>query len=138
MSRLHPSRVLNAPAPPASAKSELDARRVLDVLCGRSTSAILQTLERGTLRSNELARIIPAASRTTLTQSLRRLESLGLLERRIFAEVPVRVEYSLTPLGYTFTEPLQALAQWAREHPDALQTVLDALTKAYPKSTASE
>lgn len=91
----------NAPAPPATAKPELDARRVLDVLCGRSTSAILQTLERGTLRSNELARTVPAASRTTLTQSLRRLESLGLLERRVFAEVPARVEYSLTPLSAT-------------------------------------
>lgn len=113
----------NAPALPTSTQYETDVCHLLDVLCGGWTSAILQILERGALRSNELARTLPGLSRKTLTQSLRRLESLGLLERRIFAEVPVRVEYDLTPLGRTFVEPVRAMNEWAKAHRAELQAV---------------
>jgi hypothetical protein len=51
-----------------------------------------------------------------LTDSLRGLERDGLVERHVYAEVPVRVEYSLTTLGWSATELLMALADWADEH----------------------
>jgi DNA-binding HxlR family transcriptional regulator len=51
-----------------------------------------------------------------LTDSLRSLERDGLVERQVFAEVPVRVEYSLTALGWSATELLISLADWADEH----------------------
>ena len=51
-----------------------------------------------------------------LNDSLRSLERDGLVERHVYAEVPVRVEYSLTALGWSATELLMALAQWADEH----------------------
>ena len=51
-----------------------------------------------------------------MTDTLRTLEHDGVVERRIFAEVPVRVEYSLTPLGWTLTAPLIALSDWAELH----------------------
>lgn len=128
----------NAPAQPASAPREADARSVLTVLCGCWTSTILQALEGGALRSNELARTLLITSRKTLTQSLRRLESLGLLERHIFAEVPARVEYSLTPLGCAFIEPVRTLSEWARAHPEELQAVIDASPPLGALPAASE
>jgi DNA-binding HxlR family transcriptional regulator len=51
-----------------------------------------------------------------LTDSLRSLERDGLVDRHVYAEVPVRVEYSLTALGWSATELLLALADWADEH----------------------
>ena len=51
-----------------------------------------------------------------MTDPLRTLEHHGVVARRIFAEVPVRVEYSLTPLGWTLTGPLIALSDWAELH----------------------
>jgi DNA-binding HxlR family transcriptional regulator len=51
-----------------------------------------------------------------MTETLRALERDGLVTRRIYAEVPVRVEYSLTTLGWTMSEPLVALAEWGQVH----------------------
>ena len=51
-----------------------------------------------------------------LTDSLRGLERDGFVERAVYAEVPVRVEYSLTALGWSATELLVALAEWADDH----------------------
>jgi DNA-binding HxlR family transcriptional regulator len=51
-----------------------------------------------------------------MTDSLRALERDGLVSRRVFAEVPVRVEYSLTPLGWSMSEPLIVLAEWGKAH----------------------
>ena len=51
-----------------------------------------------------------------MTDTLRALERDGLVTRRIFAEVPLRVEYSLTALGWAITEPLMTLAEWDKDH----------------------
>jgi DNA-binding HxlR family transcriptional regulator len=51
-----------------------------------------------------------------LTRTLRELERAGLVERRIFPEVPPRVEYSLSPLGASLREPVAALTDWATAH----------------------
>jgi DNA-binding HxlR family transcriptional regulator len=56
-----------------------------------------------------------------LTDSLRGLERDGFVERTVYPEVPVRVEYSLTALGWSATELLMALAEWADEHLDAVE-----------------
>jgi DNA-binding HxlR family transcriptional regulator len=55
-----------------------------------------------------------------LTQTLRRLERDGLVQRTVYAEVPPRVEYALTPLGRTLCEPLDAVLRWAEENIDAV------------------
>jgi DNA-binding HxlR family transcriptional regulator len=68
-------------------------------------------------------------SKKVMTDTLRTLEHDGLVSRRIFAEVPVRVEYSLTPLGWTLTGPLVALSEWAEAHS---REVTDARSKALP------
>jgi DNA-binding HxlR family transcriptional regulator len=55
-------------------------------------------------------------SKKVMSEALKALERDGLVRRQVFAEVPVRVEYSLTPLGRSFTGPLLALCEWAEEH----------------------
>jgi DNA-binding HxlR family transcriptional regulator len=55
-------------------------------------------------------------SKKVMSEALRALERDGLVRRQVFAEVPVRVEYSLTPLGRSFTGPLLALFEWSEEH----------------------
>ena len=55
-------------------------------------------------------------SKKVLSAALRSLERDGLVKRRVFDETPVRIEYSLTPLGRSLTEPLFALCEWAERH----------------------
>ena len=59
-------------------------------------------------------------SKKVLSEALKSLERDGLVRRQVFAETPVRVEYSLTPLGRSLTAPLFAIWEWANEHFDAV------------------
>lgn len=70
----------------------------------------------GTLRFNELKRMINGVSQRMLTLTLRNLERDGLVTRTIFPEVPPRVEYSLTQLGKTLQGPIAALWDWSAEN----------------------
>ncbi len=70
----------------------------------------------GTLRFNELKRMINGVSQRMLTLTLRNLERDGLVTRTIYPEVPPRVEYSLTALGKTLQEPIAALWDWSAEN----------------------
>jgi DNA-binding HxlR family transcriptional regulator len=69
-------------------------------------------------RHGELAGLIGGISRKVLTQTLRRLQQYGLVERQ--AETPRRVEYRLTDLGRTLVEPIEVLTTWARDHGEAI------------------
>ena len=90
----------------------------LDVLHGKWRVHLLFVMARGVHRHGRLLECLPGVSKKVMTESLRALERDGLVTRKIFAEVPVRVEYSLTPLGWTITEPLIALADWGKAHAD--------------------
>jgi DNA-binding HxlR family transcriptional regulator len=70
----------------------------------------------GTLRFNELKHKIGDISQRMLTVTLRNLEADGIVKRRIYAEVPPRVEYELTELGYSLMEQLAQFAEWAAAH----------------------
>ncbi|MDL2271673.1 helix-turn-helix transcriptional regulator [Desulfovibrio sp. OttesenSCG-928-I05] len=73
---------------------------------------ITYELQSGTRRFNELRRSIPTISQKVLTQNLRSMEEDGLVTRQVFAEVPPRVEYTLSELGSTLTPVIDALADW--------------------------
>jgi len=75
-------------------------------------------LTRRTMRFNELRNAIGGISQRMLTLSLRNLERDGLVTRTVYPEIPPRVEYALTDLGRTLTDPLDALWNWAAEHQD--------------------
>jgi DNA-binding HxlR family transcriptional regulator len=91
-------------------------RRILDRIGDRWTVLIIGALGEGDLRFSELRRRIDGISQKMLTQTLRGLERDGLVDRTVYAEVPVRVEYSLTDAGRTLLGPLGALQDWAIEH----------------------
>jgi DNA-binding HxlR family transcriptional regulator len=70
----------------------------------------------GTLRFNEIKSKIGDISQRMLTVTLRNLEADGLITRKIYPEVPPRVEYTLTPLGYELMQQIGFLADWANEN----------------------
>ena len=104
----------------APSQSDLDlierADETLDVLQGKWKVHLLVFMARGVHRHGRLLACLPGVSKKVMTDTLRTLEHDGVVARRIFAEVPVRVEYSLTPLGWTLTGPLVALSDWAELH----------------------
>nr|AIA18842.1 HxlR-like helix-turn-helix [uncultured bacterium] len=83
---------------------------------------IVGYLTRKTMRFNELRHAIGGISQRMLTLTLRNLERDGLVTRTVFPEIPPRVEYQLTNLGRTLTEPLDALWNWAAEHQGEVQS----------------
>jgi DNA-binding HxlR family transcriptional regulator len=92
------------------------AEQALEVLHGKWKVPLVVIMARGVRRHGRLLDCMPGASKKAMTDTLRALERDGLVVRRVFAEVPVRVEYSLTPLGWSMTEPLVALAVWGEAH----------------------
>ena len=95
---------------------ECDSREVLDRIADKWTALIIHVLSSGTKRHNELRRKISGVSQKMLTQTLRSLENDGIVNRRIYPVVPPMVEYSLTPLGRSLIEPLEAICRWAEKH----------------------
>ena len=98
-------------------------RRLLELIGDKWTPIIVYILGQGTKRYGELRRHLPDVSKKMLTQTLRALEGNGLLNRKVYAEVPPRVDYSLTPLGKKFLEPVTSLCAWAQAHRAALEAV---------------
>jgi DNA-binding HxlR family transcriptional regulator len=91
------------------------SRRALALVGDRWTAVVVCALSRGTLRFGQLRRTI-GISQKVLTDTLRGLERDGLVQRRVYAVVPPKVEYSLTELGTSLVEPLTALCHWADQH----------------------
>lgn len=77
---------------------------------------ILRDLMEGTRRFGELKRSIGSVSQKVLTQQLRAMEADGLVHREVYAEVPPRVEYSLTDLGYSLRPILDAMLEWGEDY----------------------
>lgn len=77
---------------------------------------ILRDLLDGTRRFGELKKSIGNVSQKVLTSQLRQMEESGLLVRKVYAEVPPRVEYTLTELGYSLRPILDAMKVWGLEY----------------------
>jgi DNA-binding HxlR family transcriptional regulator len=88
--------------------------RAVAVLEGKWTMLVIRDLLGGTRRFTELRTSLAGISPKTLTDRLRALEADGLVERVIYAEVPPRVEYTLTASGRRLEPVLAALAEWGR------------------------
>ena len=99
-----------------TAHHDCEFREVLDRVGDKWSLLVIAMLEqRPTARArfSELKRSIPGISQRMLTATLRSLERDGLLTRHVYAEVPPRVEYALTPLGETLIAPIGALRAWS-------------------------
>lgn len=88
------------------------ARSVLSVLAERWSLLVIDALSGGPHRTGELRRRIGGISEKMLIQTLRRLQSLGLVDRRDFAEVPPKVEYELTTRGRSLSPIVGMLDRW--------------------------
>lgn len=88
----------------------------LDIIGGKWKGVILFRLAEGTKRFGEMRKLLPKVSQRTLTQALRELEKDGLVSRKVFAEVPLRVEYSLSSRGRTLKPLLVRLKDWGQKH----------------------
>jgi DNA-binding HxlR family transcriptional regulator len=101
-------------------QSVLALQEAVGVLAAKWSVIVLARLASGTHRFNELLRQIDGVSRRMLSATLRQLERDGLVERHVYARVPARVEYELSPVGETLLSALIPLAGWGVEYADAL------------------
>jgi DNA-binding HxlR family transcriptional regulator len=88
----------------------------LDVIGGKWKPLILWQLKVKTLRYNNLQQLLPGISPKMLTRQLREMEEDGLVERKMYPEIPPRVEYSLTEFGKTVIPVLEELCRWGVEY----------------------
>ena len=89
----------------------------LEQIAGKWKGLIIYHLMDGTLRFNELARRVGGVTQRSLTKQLRELETDGIVHRKVYAVVPPRVEYSLTPKGSELQSAIEALRTWGMHHP---------------------
>jgi DNA-binding HxlR family transcriptional regulator len=95
-------------------------REALALLEPKWSVDIVVLLASGMRRHARLVDNIPGLSKKVLTSTLRKLERSGIVSRHVYADIPVRVEYTLTPLGWQLTEPLMGLYEWAVDHESEL------------------
>ncbi|MFC6015972.1 winged helix-turn-helix transcriptional regulator [Plantactinospora solaniradicis] len=94
-------------------------RQALERLAAKWRVLVVYALLAGAQRHSELRRRLPGITQKVLTETLRGMESDGLVERRVLKDTaPQHVEYALTELGKTLQEPLAAICAWAAEHGD--------------------
>ncbi|WP_035750935.1 winged helix-turn-helix transcriptional regulator [Parafrankia discariae] len=98
--------------------ADCPTRLAVEIISDKWAVLVLFGLSQQPRRHGELVDLIGGISRKVLTQTLRRLQQYGLVERH--AGAPRRVEYSLTDLGQTLLEPIEVLTNWARDHGGAV------------------
>jgi len=98
------------------------SRTSLARIANKWTAMIVAALGDGKLRFSDIRSTVDGISGKVLTDTLRDLERDGLVSRHVYAEVPPRVEYELTPLGRTLHTPLRALNRWAEQHIEQVLT----------------
>jgi len=88
----------------------------LGLIDGKWKGVILYHLQDGTLRFGDLRRRMPGITQRMLTKQLRALEADDLVARKVYAEVPPRVEYSLSETGKRLKPVIDALKAWGEDH----------------------
>lgn len=88
----------------------------IDVIGGKWKPLILWYLREKTMRFSELQDKLPDITQSMLTKQLRELESNGIIHRKVYPQVPPKVEYSLTKSGKTVTPILELLCDWGKDH----------------------
>lgn len=105
-----------APDVPNVYEANCPTRQVLDLIADKWTVLIIILLKDKPQRFSQLQRGIGGISQKMLAQTLRGLERDGLVVRTVYAEVPPRVEYKLTPVAQTLIEPIIAIRDWAESN----------------------
>jgi DNA-binding HxlR family transcriptional regulator len=108
--------------------ADCPTRLAVEIIADKWAALALFGLSRQPRRHGELAGLIGGVSNKVLTQTLRRLQQYGLVERH--EQAPRQVEYRLTDLGRTLIEPIEVLNHWALEHGEAVADFQDRLDGA--------
>lgn len=98
------------------ADHECPVEITLDVIGGKWKGMVLYRLLDGAARFNEIRRAVPKATQRMLTLQLRELESDGVIRRKVYAEVPPKVEYSLTEFGLSLKPLLLWMRDWGTQY----------------------
>jgi DNA-binding HxlR family transcriptional regulator len=101
-------------------RSDCLSRPILDQIADKWSMMVMAVLDRPR-RFNDIKRRLEGVTQRVLTQTLRRLERNGMIERRVLPTSPVGVEYSLTPLGESLREPFGHLYGWTVDHADEIR-----------------
>jgi DNA-binding HxlR family transcriptional regulator len=113
--------------------AQCPCRALLDLLANKWSALAIGSLEAGPQRFGELQRRLQGVSPKVLTQTLRRLEDYGLVDRTVYPAVPLHVEYALTELGQSAAVPLNRLRAWVEGNIDDAVPVAD----QSPRSTVA-
>jgi DNA-binding HxlR family transcriptional regulator len=108
---------------------------VREVLYGKWKIHLLYFISEGVKRPGDLQRKIPRATRRVLNVQLKQLEQHGLVSRKIYAELPPRVEYKLTAFGRTVMPVIASLGKWGDDHQERLRRVI---TQSLPSKRPEE
>ena len=100
---------------------EVAARAAIEVVADKRVLPVIKVLSEGPRRRVDLQKAVSGVTASVLTATLRRMERDGLVTRLVYPEVPVRVEYRLTPLCETLRQPLAGMATWTRQHLPEIQ-----------------
>ena len=97
---------------------------VKEVLYGKWKLHLIYFISQGIKRPGDLQRKIPGATRRVLNVQLNQLEGHGLISKKIYAQLPPKVEYSLTEIGDTVLPLIEALGKWGDDHQEYLRRVI--------------
>ena len=103
---------------PVQKKYQVGVEAALEVMGGKWKPLIIYHLMTGRKRTSELRRLIPGITQKMLTTQLRGLEKDEIITRKVFNEIPPRVEYEITPYGMGLKPALDHLCYWGEEHLD--------------------
>ncbi len=102
----------------SSSRCPCPCEGIIEIIGKKWTLCIITTIKNETkIRFNEIQKALEGISPKTLSETLRQLEAAGIATREIFAEVPPRVEYSLTQAGEKLSDAIAPLMIWSAEHP---------------------
>ena len=113
------------------------AHVVIDHLADKWAVLIIGRLANGTLRFAELRRAVDGISQKMLTVTLRDLERDGLVNRKLYASVPPKVEYTLTPLGASLSDKAEDLCRWAEANMEQILRARDNFDKRAGRAVKS-
>ncbi len=102
---------------------------VIELISGKWKLLILRELMGGTKRFSELQRNIPGITQKMLTKQLRELEKAGLIDRKVYPEVPPKVEYSLTPLGRSLEKIFDAMHEWGIKYMEHIKKAQEPISR---------
>ncbi len=109
---------------PCSPGTHIECRRmtgILSIVGDKWTVIIVMVLRQQPRRFNDLKRTIGGISQQMLTRTLKALDRDGMIARTVHPTVPPQVEYALTPLGHSLSEPVHELGEWAQAHLDEIE-----------------